>query len=224
MGILRSDLDLVFFHGLLVKPQETSFIHVGEEHGFIFIWYVLPVRVMLPILAESMRVLAFPVVAAEIEADARAVLEFSLVWEGFGDRSTFLDMEDAHLQRFIGGLPPLLWLSIVAIGLALTTFVSCRSRRFRVLVLLCGSYRWGHSGDVAALLDKEGPSKWGDILRYGTVFDVLGHLLEKFRDEFDRDGNLLDVEGAVVDFDLVRIDRVLGKGSKMLEALMKFSH
>ena len=87
MGVLRRDLDLMFFHGLLIEPQEIGFVHVGEENGFILVWNVLPVRVMLPILAESMRELAFPLVAAEIEADARAVLEFSLIWEGFGDRN-----------------------------------------------------------------------------------------------------------------------------------------
>ena len=34
MGILRGEVDLVFFHGLLVKPQETSFVHVGETGMF----------------------------------------------------------------------------------------------------------------------------------------------------------------------------------------------
>ena len=78
MGILRGDV-LVFFHGLLVKPQETSFIHVGEEHSFILVRNVFLVCIVLAVLAESMRVLAFPLVAAEIEADACAVFEFSLV-------------------------------------------------------------------------------------------------------------------------------------------------
>ena len=83
MGILQGDVDLVFFHGLLVKPQETGFVHVGEEHSFILVGNVLPVCVVLAVLAQSMGVLALPFVAAEIEADARAILEFSIVGEGF---------------------------------------------------------------------------------------------------------------------------------------------
>lgn len=83
MRILGGDVDLVFFHGLLVKPQETSFVHVGKEHSFVLVGNVLPVRVVLAVRAESMGVLALPLVTAEIEADARAILEFSLVGEGF---------------------------------------------------------------------------------------------------------------------------------------------
>ena len=30
MGVLRRDLSLVFFHRLLVKPQETSVVHMGK--------------------------------------------------------------------------------------------------------------------------------------------------------------------------------------------------
>ena len=30
MGELRRDLDLVFFHRFLVKPQQTSVVHVGK--------------------------------------------------------------------------------------------------------------------------------------------------------------------------------------------------
>ena len=101
MGVLRGDVDLVFFHGLLVKPQETGLVHMGEEHSFILVGNVLPVRVMLSVLAESMRVLALPLVAAEVEADARAVLEFSLVGEGFGNRSALLDMKDTHREGFV---------------------------------------------------------------------------------------------------------------------------
>ena len=53
---------------------------------------------------------------------------------------------------------------------------------------------------------------------------MLGHLLEKLRNKFDRCGNLIDVEGVIVGFDLVRVDRILREGGKMLEKLMKFSH
>ena len=53
---------------------------------------------------------------------------------------------------------------------------------------------------------------------------MLGHLLEKFGYEFYRYGDLLDIEGVVVEFDLIRVDRILGEGGKKLEALMKFSH
>ena len=101
MSVLRGDVDLVFFHGLLVKPQETGLVHVGEEHSFILVGNVLPVREMFSVLTESMRVLALPLVAAEVEADARAVLEFSLVGEGFGDRSSFFHMEDTHCEGFV---------------------------------------------------------------------------------------------------------------------------
>ena len=101
MGVLRGDVNLVLFHGLLVKPQETGLVHVGEEHSFILVGNVLPVRVMLSVLAESMRVLALPLVAAEIEADARAIFEFSLVGEGFGNRSALLVMKDTHREGFI---------------------------------------------------------------------------------------------------------------------------
>ncbi len=83
MGILRGEVDLVFFHGLLVKLQETSFVHVGKKHSFVIVGNVLPVCVVLAVLAESMGVFALPLVAAEIEADASAILEFSLVGEGF---------------------------------------------------------------------------------------------------------------------------------------------
>ena len=60
---------------------------MGEEQSFIFVGDVLPVRVMLTVLAKSMRVLALSFVTAEIEADACAVLEFGFVGDGFRDRS-----------------------------------------------------------------------------------------------------------------------------------------
>ena len=53
---------------------------------------------------------------------------------------------------------------------------------------------------------------------------MLDHLLEKLRNEFNCCGNLLDAEGVVVGFDLVRVDRILRERGKMLEKLMKFSH
>ena len=98
MGILRSDVDLVFFHCLLVEPQKTGLVHVGEEHRFIFVGNVLPICVMLSVLAESMRVLALPLMAAEVEADARAVLEFSLVGDGFRNRSALFDAKNTHVR------------------------------------------------------------------------------------------------------------------------------
>jgi len=101
MGVLRGDVDLVFFQGLLVKPQETGLVHMGEEHSFILVGNVFPVRVVLAVPAKSMRVLALPLVAAEVEADAHAILEFSLVGEGFRNRSAFLDMKDAHCEGFV---------------------------------------------------------------------------------------------------------------------------
>jgi hypothetical protein len=138
MGILRGDVELVFFHGLLVKPQETGLVHVGEEQSFIFVGDVLPVCVMLSVLAKSMRVLALFFVTAEIEADARAVLEFGFVGDGFRDRSALFDVKNTHCEGFIRGLSLLPQMSTVAFGFALTTFGSC-SRRLRSHILIGGN-------------------------------------------------------------------------------------
>jgi len=223
MRILGGDVDLVLFHCLLVEPQETGLVHVGEEHSFIFVGNVLPVRVVFSVLAKSVRILALPLVAAEVEADARAVLEFRFVGDGFRNWGAFFDVENTHREGFVRRLPLLPRLSTVAFGLALATFGSC-SRRLRSRVLLGGNCGNGCGGDVAALLDEESPGEWGDFLRNGAVFDVLDHLLEKFRHEFHRRGDVLGVKSVVVEFDLVRVHRILGEGGKMLETLMNFSH
>ena len=49
-----------------------------------------------------------------------------------------------------------------------------------LLLALGGAVIALRGGDVAALLDEESPSEWGNFFRNGAVFDVLGHLLEEF--------------------------------------------
>ena len=84
---------------------------------------------MLAVLTECMGVLAFPLMATKIKADARAVLEFSLIRQRFQNWGAFLDMKDAHGEGFIRSFPLLPHLIIGAIGLAFATFGSC-SRLF----------------------------------------------------------------------------------------------
>jgi hypothetical protein len=85
--IFRGNFDLVFFHGLLVKLQETSVIHVGQKYNFVFIGDILPVCVVLSICAELVGVLAFSLVTTEVQADICAILEFTFIGEGFGNWS-----------------------------------------------------------------------------------------------------------------------------------------
>ena len=56
---------------------------------------------MLAVLTECMGVLAFPLMATKIKADARAVLEFSLIRQRFQNWGAFFDMKDAHGEGFI---------------------------------------------------------------------------------------------------------------------------
>ena len=70
-----------------------------------------------------MGVLAFSFMATTIQADAYAVLEFTFIGEGFGNRSPFLEVEDTHCHGFVQGflfLP--LWSWVGAIGRALFAF------------------------------------------------------------------------------------------------------
>jgi hypothetical protein len=90
--IFGGNVDLVSFHGLLVKPQETGVMHVGQKYNFVFVTDVFPVRVVLSICAELVGVLAFSLMATEVQADACAVLEFAFKGEGFGNRSPFFDV------------------------------------------------------------------------------------------------------------------------------------
>ncbi len=46
--IFGGDVDLVFFHGLLFKPQETGVIHVGQKYNFVFVRDILPVCFRAP--------------------------------------------------------------------------------------------------------------------------------------------------------------------------------
>ncbi len=96
--IFGGNVDLVYFHGLLVKLQETGVIHVGQKYDFVFIRDVLPVCVVLSVCTELVGVLELSLVATEVQADACAVLEFAFIREGFGNRSPFL-MWKIHIAR-----------------------------------------------------------------------------------------------------------------------------
>ncbi len=96
--IFGGNVDLVFFHGIFVK-------HVEQKYNFVFVRAFLLVLVVLSICAELVGVLAFSLVATEVQADACAVLEFAFIREGFGIRSPFFDVEDTNCQGFVGGFP-----------------------------------------------------------------------------------------------------------------------
>ncbi len=121
--IFGGNIDLVFFHGLLVKPQETSVIHVGQKYNFVFVRDVIPVCVVLSVCAELVGLLAFSLMATEVQAYACTILKFAFIREGFRNRSPFFDVEDTRCQGLVRSFPFLpLWSWVGATRLVLTAF------------------------------------------------------------------------------------------------------
>jgi hypothetical protein len=80
-------------------------------------------------------------------------------------------------------------------------------------------------GDASCnLLEEKALSKSGDILWDQIIFNVLGHLLDEFGCKLHADGNVLSLEGQIAKFNIVGVDGVLQKGSKMLKKLVEFTH
>jgi hypothetical protein len=73
---------------------------------------------MFPVLAKQVIEVAFPLVAAKIEADP--VLEGALLGQGLGRWGPFLEMEESHLQTLVGSVSLLL----LAFGLLLAFAVA----------------------------------------------------------------------------------------------------
>jgi hypothetical protein len=105
-SVLGRDCNFVLLKSCCIKPHEACAIHVLQKDKLIFIGHVLPIGIMLAVLAQLVREVAFFLLGAEVKADSSTILQQCLVREGLSCRSSHFDVEDAHLQALVGEFLP----------------------------------------------------------------------------------------------------------------------
>ncbi len=85
---------LVLLKRLGVEPHQFRLTHVRQERRFILLGNVLPIRVMLPMTAKLMEIVALFFMRSEIQTDF--VLQLAFLGKGLDHGSSFFDVEESH--------------------------------------------------------------------------------------------------------------------------------
>ncbi len=109
---------LVLLKRLGVKPHQFCLTHVRQERRFILLGNILPIRVMLPMIAKLMGIVALSFMCAEIQTDF--VLQLAFLGKGLDRGSSFVDVEESHFEALVGELLPRFFLTrFISVGFVL---------------------------------------------------------------------------------------------------------